>query len=59
MIMREVKDFELFVNGEKIGAKMFVREIIANSLLGMVETLRLKDPNIKKINLKIEFEEGH
>lgn len=55
--MQKILSFKLQVNDEKIAAKRFVREFIGNSLVGMVETLHLKDPTIRKINLVIEFRE--
>lgn len=54
--MRKILSFKLHVNDKKIGAKRFVQEFIGNSLAGMVESLRLKDPFIQKINLEIEFD---
>ena len=56
--MRKIISFKLHVNDKKIGAKRFVQEFIGNSLVGMVESLRLKDPFIQKINLEIKFEEN-
>lgn len=55
--MRKIRLFRLEVNDEKVGAKRFVREFIGNSLAAMVESLRLKDPNIRKIDISIEFDE--
>ncbi|MHA2247940.1 MAG: hypothetical protein ACXADY_23540 [Candidatus Hodarchaeales archaeon] len=55
--MQKIKSFKLIVNDEKIAAKRFIREFIGNSLLGMVETLHLRDPTVRKINLMIEFRE--
>ena len=48
--MKELKDFKLIVNDKEILCKDFVQEIIANGLLGMVETLDLNDKEDKKIN---------
>ena len=45
------------MNDERIGVKRFVQEFIGNSLAGMIETLRLKDPSIHKINIEIEYKE--
>jgi len=53
--MKEIVDFKLEVNGQLIHAKNFVKEIIGNSLLGQVETLRLKDSNIKNIRIEINY----
>ncbi|MHA1214817.1 MAG: hypothetical protein ACTSR2_04675 [Candidatus Hodarchaeales archaeon] len=56
--MRKVDQFKLEVNGKKIGAKRFVKEFIANSLLGQVECLRLKEVmKVNKITLEITFED--
>ena len=55
--MRKIKSFNLQVNEEKIPAKRFVQQFIGNSLVGMVETLQLKDPSIQKMVLAIEFDE--
>ncbi|MFX1283621.1 MAG: hypothetical protein ACFFB5_08195 [Promethearchaeota archaeon] len=55
--MRKIKSFDLQVNEKKIPSKKFVRQFIGNSLVGMVEALHLKDPAIKKIDLRIEFNE--
>ncbi len=54
--MREVKSFKLEVNGKNVAAKRFVRDFIGNSLLGQIESLRLKDSKVRKIDLQIEFE---
>lgn len=48
--MRELKDFKLIVNDKEILCKDFVQEIIANGLLGMVETLDMNDKEGKKIS---------
>ncbi|MHA2224016.1 MAG: hypothetical protein ACXAC8_02355 [Candidatus Hodarchaeales archaeon] len=53
--MKKIKSFKLTVNDRRIGAKRFVQEFIGNSLAGMVETLRLKDSTIHKINIEIKF----
>ena len=45
------------MNDERIGVKRFVQEFIGNSLAGMIETLRLKDPSIHKIYIEIEYTE--
>lgn len=55
--MKKIQKFKLTVNDERIGAKRFVQEFIGNSLAGMIETLRLKDPSIHKINIEIEYTE--
>ena len=57
--MRLVKGFSLKVNKEEVICKNFVQEIISNSLLGMVESLRLNEIDISKIVLEIDFEEMH
>jgi len=44
------------VNGENVSTKKFVKEFIGNSLAGMVESLHIKDPIIRKVNLEIEYE---
>lgn len=54
----KIKSFRLLVNEEKIVAKRFVQQFIGNSLVGMVESLRLKDPSIRKIDLVIEFNDS-
>ncbi|MFX0013096.1 MAG: hypothetical protein ACFFB2_04645 [Promethearchaeota archaeon] len=56
--MLKIKSFRLLVNEEKIVAKRFVQQFIGNSLVGMVESLRLKDPSIRKIDLVIEFNDS-
>ncbi|NHJ01095.1 MAG: hypothetical protein EAX86_03085 [Candidatus Heimdallarchaeota archaeon] len=56
--MTEIKSFKLEVNGKKISAKRFVQEFIGNSLLGQIQTLRLKDPTIERIYVEIEFGEA-
>lgn len=56
--MKELKGYKLTVNGKEITCKDFVQEIIANGLLGMVETLDLNDLENKKIddiNINIKF----
>ncbi|WP_455139397.1 hypothetical protein [Candidatus Hodarchaeum mangrovi] len=53
--MKKIVDFKLEVNGQIVSTKRFVKEVIGNSLLGQVETLRLKDPNIKTIRLEINY----
>ncbi|MFX0210173.1 MAG: hypothetical protein ACFFDT_29595 [Candidatus Hodarchaeota archaeon] len=55
--MQKIKSFNLQVNEKKIPVKKFVQQFIGNSLVGMVETLHLRDPSIQKINLEIEFNE--
>jgi len=55
--LRKIKSFNLQVNEEKIPAKRFVQQFIGNSLVGMVETLHLKDQSVQKIDLTIEFDE--
>ncbi len=54
--MREIKSFKLEVNTQNIVTKRFVRDFIGNSLLGQIESLRLKDSKVQKIDLQIEFE---
>jgi len=54
--MREIKSFKLEVNGDNVATKRFVRDFIGNSLLGQIESLRLKDSKVQKIDLQIEFE---
>lgn len=54
--MREIKSFKLEVNGKNVAAKRFVRDFIGNSILGQIESLRLKDSKVQKIDLQIEFE---
>ncbi|MHA2290527.1 MAG: hypothetical protein ACXACK_00040 [Candidatus Hodarchaeales archaeon] len=54
-MLKKIKSFKLTVNDRRIGAKRFVQEFIGNSLAGMVETLRLKDSTIHKINIEIKF----
>ena len=53
--MREIESFKLEVNGKEIGTKKFVKEFIGNSLLGQVETLRLKDSGIDAISIEIRY----
>ena len=54
-IMRKIKSLKLEVNDQLVPIKGFVKEFIGNSLLGQIECLRLKDPNIQKVNLIIEY----
>lgn len=54
--MREIKSFKLEVNNQNVATKRFVRDFIGNSLLGQIESLRLKDSKVQKIDLQIEFE---
>ncbi|MHA1974438.1 MAG: hypothetical protein ACTSW1_15680 [Candidatus Hodarchaeales archaeon] len=56
--MRKIKQFKLEVNGKRIGTKRFVKEFIANSLLGQVECLRLKETmKVDTIALEVTFED--
>ncbi|MFX1515264.1 MAG: hypothetical protein ACFFC6_03080 [Promethearchaeota archaeon] len=53
--MQKIISFNLNVNEKKVATKKFVQQFIGNALIGMVESLRLKDPTIQKIHLEIEF----
>lgn len=53
--MQKIISFNLNVNEKKVTTKKFVQQFIGNALIGMVESLRLKDPTIQKIHLEIEF----
>ncbi|MHA2175647.1 MAG: hypothetical protein ACXABI_12515 [Candidatus Hodarchaeales archaeon] len=53
--MQEVKEITLMVNGKRIGLKKFVKEFIGNSVLGMVSSLRIKNEEITKIDLRLEY----
>ncbi|MHA2075220.1 MAG: hypothetical protein ACW97X_11420 [Candidatus Hodarchaeales archaeon] len=55
--MRKIKSLKLQVNDNDVPTKGFVKEFIGNSLLGQIECLRLKDPNIQKVNLIIEYDD--
>lgn len=55
--MREVTKVSLKVNDTSIGVKKFVQEFIGKSILGMVSSLRIKDLDIQKINIQIEYGE--
>ena len=53
--MRKIKSFQLQVNDNNIPTKRFVKEFIGNSLLAQIKSLRLKDPDVQKVSLVIEY----
>ncbi len=53
--MKEVKDLTLKVNGKTIGMKQFVKDFVGSSVFGMISSLRVKNREIKKISLEIEY----
>ncbi len=55
--MREVTKVGLKVNDTSIGVKKFVQDFIGKSIFGMISTLRIKDLDIQKITLEIEYGE--
>ncbi|MHA2317865.1 MAG: hypothetical protein ACXAC6_08980, partial [Candidatus Hodarchaeales archaeon] len=55
--MREVTKVRLKVNDTSIGVKKFVQEFIGKAIFGMISSLRIKDLDIQKITLEIEYEE--
>ncbi len=55
--MREVTKVRLKVNDTPIGVKKFVQEFIGKTIFGMISSLRIKNLDIQKINLEIEYEE--
>ncbi|MFW9903854.1 MAG: hypothetical protein ACFFFH_05940 [Candidatus Thorarchaeota archaeon] len=54
--MQKINSFNLHINDEKVPTKKFVQQFIGNSLIGMVESLHLKDPTVHKITLEIKFD---
>ena len=55
--MREVTKVRLKVNDTPIGVKKFVQEFIGKTIFGMISSLRIKNLDIQKITLQIEYEE--
>lgn len=55
--MREVTNVRLKVNDTPIGVKKFVQEFIGKTIFGMISSLRIKNLDIQKITLEIEYEE--
>jgi hypothetical protein len=55
--MREVTKVRLKVNDTSIGVKKFVQEFIGKTIFGMISSLRIKNLDIQKITLEIEYEE--
>ena len=55
--MREVTKARLKVNDTPIGVKKFVQEFIGKTIFGMISSLRIKNLDIQKITLEIEYEE--
>ena len=53
--MKDVKDLTLKVNGKSIGLKRFVKEFVGSSVFGMISSLRVKNMEIQKISLEIEY----
>lgn len=55
--MREVTKVRLKVNDTSIGVKSFVQEFIGKAVFGMVSSLRIRNLDINKITLEIEYGE--
>lgn len=55
--MKDVKDLTLKVNGKPIGLKLFVKRFIGSTVFGMINSLRIKNMEIQKISLEIEYRE--
>ena len=56
-IVREVTKLKLKVNDTSIGVKKFVQEFIGKAIFGMISSLRIKNLDIQKITLEIEYRE--
>jgi len=55
--MQEVSKVKLKVNDTPIGVKNFVQEFIGKAVFGMISSLRIKNLDIQKITLEIEYGE--
>ncbi len=55
--MQEVTKVKLKVNDTPIGVKNFVQEFIGKAVFGMISSLRIKNLDIQKITLEIEYGE--
>ena len=55
--MQEVTKVKLKVNDTPIGVKKFVQEFIGKVVFGMISSLRIKNLDVKKITLEIEYGE--
>ncbi|MCK4848012.1 MAG: hypothetical protein KAT16_03195 [Candidatus Heimdallarchaeota archaeon] len=55
--MQEVTKVKLKVNDTPIGVKKFVQEIIGKAVFGMISSLRIKNLDVQKITLEIEYGE--
>ena len=55
--MQDVTKVKLKVNDTPIGVKNFVQEFIGKAVFGMISSLRIKNLNIQKITLEIEYGE--
>jgi len=55
--MREVTKVKLKINDTPIGVKKFVQEFIGKANYGMISSLRIKNLDIQKIILEIEYGE--
>ena len=55
--MREVTKVKLKVNDTPIGTKKFVQEFIGKAIYGMISSLRIKNLDIQKVSLEIEYGE--
>jgi len=55
--MHDVTKLKLKVNDTPIGVKNFVQEFIGKAVFGMISSLRIKNLDIQKISLEIEYGE--
>ena len=55
--MREVTKVKLKINETPIGIKKFVQEFIGQANYGMISCLRIKNLDVQKITLEIDFGE--